>query len=1341
LGNEEYILPVHILGYKILVDATLNQPNFSPGDTVRLNLTIENRNERNLKGFSVANYNGEPVTQNFLLSGFAENIDFSNPEFIKAIVDSGVYVSPVLWLGNFDSLIVEPEGGGTFDFWTRIVEPDSIHYSNWISDSVIIGTDQALLLQFKVAFFDPMSNLERINVRLYDNATFKDTVIEEFNPVDLAQEFIFGFEPLVNFMFYGVYTETGRGLWLNTIYIFEANDTCNIITDKQVYYMGDTVYATVQSPYTGKLIWSSDFFPFGTISDSLWIDTLTEQFEFVLPEELSSGSYAIDFAFNIDGDTLQGFSAAQPFNVSGYDVQVFECRLDTNEYLPNDSMFIHFKLNSNKPIPLISKLRFVQNYQWFKALVDTIDIDSGFNVINMATVVPALERGIAFLSYSFYKDSIFLTHSQEGFMIYMPDTMPPVAQFIEVPENTYNPNTAYTVKITATDEMRMYDTLYYHNGYMQNRITHQTQKGDTLIYKIPSQPRGTHIAFYITVKDSFGNMVRLPEVDYKQFWVMAALPPSECETDTVNQNIEISWEDPSENLIYHSGYSYEERMDSIAVRFTTQYLPAELRSISVFAEKTIPDTAILSVSFHSVDAGIPGYEICPSLQIDVTEDGANWVEVQIDSIPVTEEIFIIFSAEDINLYGDGNKYVYRTLVKDDMWMADTAFGNLLAHTGCYYEPDSIFYLVMREDSSQFVLIADSLFNKVFTDSAVNGERRYRYLVKTHYIIPDLNSTSPILTQMYDYTPPLFGDSVEVIESDSGYFVGCEITDGIGIAFDSLIYNDIGISNDSIVDYWYWYTIPNTGQTIAYYFMAIDSAENTARNPDSGYFYIIPHIPEGFSGHITKDTTWSTDIVIKGDVWVDSGVVLTIDAGVNVRFVSNFDDEHAGIDTSRAEFIIIGDLTLLGNDSMHVTFTSNSTQPQTDDWYGIRFVELGEKDITIGEWESIPKKQTLVERKASETLLPCPVENEREDDNLEISDDELDKESIEKLVEEWRRRIDERCTGVLLENITIEYAKNGISFLRTGYFILRNSFIRDCCESGVNFEEEWGWVIMDSIVLERTNIGIKSEAPVWLFDGVITGCDSIGVYLSGWDGIIWESSISQNGIGILSSSYSFPYIWYTDLMGNSTGIFAKEDSRPWVRNSKIIGNSSYGIYITDNAKPNLGRRGLNYIFGSELYDLYNNTANRIVAKRNYWGTVNIDTVNAHIYDYYDNDSLGVVVVKPLWEGEGEQGIGGPMLAGDETTPVVYAFKSISPNPFCNSTTITYSIAKPGNVSIDIFDISGRLIKTLLTEMKDDRVYNVEWNGCDNLNRKLTTGVYFIRLTSGSFTSVKKIILVR
>lgn len=1314
LGSEEFILPIQILGYKILVDAQLNQPNFAPGDTVILNLNIANQNERILKGFSVANYNGEPITHSFLLSGYAMNIDFSDPEFIKAITDSGVYVSPVLWLGNFDSLIVEPEGGGTFDFWTRIVEPDSVHYSNWISDSVIIGAEQALLLQFKVAFFDPMSNLERINVSLFDSLGVRDTIIEEFNPVELAQEFVFGFEPLVNLMFYGVYTETGRGLWLNTVHVFEANDTCNIITDKLVYYMGDTVYATVQSPYTGKLIWSSDFYPFGTISDSLWIDTLTNQFEFVLPEELSSGSYSIDYTFYIDGDTARRFSSSQPFDVHGYQVQVFECRLDTNEYLPNDSMFIHFKLNSNKPIPLISKLRFVQNYQWYEALVDTIDIDSGFNVINMTTVVPALERGIAFLSYSFYKDSIFLTYSQEGFMVYVPDTMPPVAQFIEVPLNTYNPNIAYTVKIFATDDTHIYDTLYYYNGYMQNRITHQTQISDTLIYKIPSQPRGTHISYYIALKDSFGNIARLPEVDYNKFWILGALPPSNCKTDTISQNIEILWENPSENLIYHSGYPYEVKSDSIAVRFTPQYLPAVLKNITIFAEKTVPDTAALTVGFYSVDEGTPGNEIYPSQQIKISEEGANWVEAEIDSVPITDEIFILFSGEDVNLYGDGSNYVYRTLIKDDMWTTDTTFGNLLAHTACFYEPESIFYRVMREDSLQFVLIADSLFDKVFSDSAVSGERSYRYLVKTHYMIPDLNSTSPILTQMYDYTPPLFGDSVEVIESDSGYFVGCEITDGIGIAADSLIYNDIPATHDSTVGVFYWYTIPDTSQTIAYYFMAIDSASNSTRNPDSGYFYIIPHIPEGFSGHITNDTTWSMDILIKGDVWVDSGVVLTIDAGVNVRFIPNFDDEHAGIDTTRAEFVIIGDLVLLGSDSMHITFTSNAASPERGDWYGVIF---------DNEQSNVLKNFAIEYAERGITLMESPLKMEKSFiGNCSYAG--LYSNYGDKKIEERRRKFKSTKTRNQFDEILDDSKSTAI---RQG-----DEFVRERGE-GITVEVKHSLFSHNA-----TGIWLEHRGEVKIIKSKITNSDSYGIiYGDGLKGEIKEDTLTGNDIAIWVRGNSNPKIVKNYIENNTTGLVCSDQSKSQVKDSKIINNTEYAIYIENQAAPSVTAK--NFLYGSGMYDLYNGTENDINAKENYWGTMNIDSVEAHIYDYYDDNSLGVVMFEPIWSGS--KAFGGAMLSGEGVTPLIYSLRTASPNPFINNTTILYSIAKPGNVSINIYDISGRLIKALVQEKKDAGVYSVRWNGCDATNRKVVTGVYFIRLTSGYFTSVKKVILVR
>ncbi|OQX56612.1 MAG: hypothetical protein B5M53_00645, partial [Candidatus Cloacimonas sp. 4484_209] len=87
------------------------------------------------------------------------------------------------------------------------------------------------------------------------------------------------------------------------------------------------------------------------------------------------------------------------------------------------------------------------------------------------------------------------------------------------------------------------------------------------------------------------------------------------------------------------------------------------------------------------------------------------------------------------------------------------------------------------------------------------------------------------------------------------------------------------------------------------------------------------------------------------------------------------------------------------------------------------------------------------------------------------------------------------------------------------------------------------------------------------------------------------------------------------------------------------------------------------------------------------------------------------------------------------------KSISPNPFVNRTIITYSIAKPGNVSLVIYDISGKQIKNLIQGKKETGFHTAKWNGCDNNNQKLATGVYFTRLVAGDFTSVKKVILVR
>ncbi|GAI01555.1 unnamed protein product, partial [marine sediment metagenome] len=91
--------------------------------------------------------------------------------------------------------------------------------------------------------------------------------------------------------------------------------------------------------------------------------------------------------------------------------------------------------------------------------------------------------------------------------------------------------------------------------------------------------------------------------------------------------------------------------------------------------------------------------------------------------------------------------------------------------------------------------------------------------------------------------------------------------------------------------------------------------------------------------------------------------------------------------------------------------------------------------------------------------------------------------------------------------------------------------------------------------------------------------------------------------------------------------------------------------------------------------------------------------------------------------GNKGIGGTMTSGEAKTPLIYSLKTALPNPFANNTTICYSIAKPGKVSLRVYGITGRFIKTLENGKKDAGIYNVRWDGCNNNNCKVAAGVYF------------------
>ena len=77
----------------------------------------------------------------------------------------------------------------------------------------------------------------------------------------------------------------------------------------------------------------------------------------------------------------------------------------------------------------------------------------------------------------------------------------------------------------------------------------------------------------------------------------------------------------------------------------------------------------------------------------------------------------------------------------------------------------------------------------------------------------------------------------------------------------------------------------------------------------------------------------------------------------------------------------------------------------------------------------------------------------------------------------------------------------------------------------------------------------------------------------------------------------------------------------------------------------------------------------------------------------------------------------------------------PNPFNPETTIRFQIPQSGNVSLNVYDVLGRKIATLVDEYKLAGKYEVIFNG-----KELASGVYFYRLQSGNFIAEKKIVLI-
>jgi hypothetical protein len=96
---------------------------------------------------------------------------------------------------------------------------------------------------------------------------------------------------------------------------------------------------------------------------------------------------------------------------------------------------------------------------------------------------------------------------------------------------------------------------------------------------------------------------------------------------------------------------------------------------------------------------------------------------------------------------------------------------------------------------------------------------------------------------------------------------------------------------------------------------------------------------------------------------------------------------------------------------------------------------------------------------------------------------------------------------------------------------------------------------------------------------------------------------------------------------------------------------------------------------------------------------------------------------------------------DTKPDVFTLKQNYPNPFNPNTWIKFNLNKPVHVELSIYNVLGQKIRTLMDKNMQAGSHSIHWNGLDNRERALPSGLYFYRIKAGNKTDSRRMILIK
>jgi hypothetical protein len=93
---------------------------------------------------------------------------------------------------------------------------------------------------------------------------------------------------------------------------------------------------------------------------------------------------------------------------------------------------------------------------------------------------------------------------------------------------------------------------------------------------------------------------------------------------------------------------------------------------------------------------------------------------------------------------------------------------------------------------------------------------------------------------------------------------------------------------------------------------------------------------------------------------------------------------------------------------------------------------------------------------------------------------------------------------------------------------------------------------------------------------------------------------------------------------------------------------------------------------------------------------------------------------------------------EAMPLATYVAAASPNPFRGTTSIRFGLVHPGDVGLELFDVRGRRVRTLVSGPLPSGNHFATWDGRDDMGVPAPSGVFFVRLTSAAGTHVTRLV---